>query len=69
MEIVMIIDNLSPDALSAISLISLESEGGRRCVPYNVFKWWGRRFAVLSRAILAALVARSEEEVIALLRR
>lgn len=61
----MLIYNLGYETLSNISLISLKLERGRRREPYNVFKWWGRRFVVLSRAILAALVAKSEEEIVA----
>ena len=60
----MLIENLNPTILTQISLTSLILERGRRKPPFNVFKWWGRRYLALTRALLASLVVDKKELII-----
>ena len=52
----MLITDLPPEIVAEISIESYMREKGRRITPYSVFKWWGKRFYLLSRALLASLV-------------
>lgn len=54
-------EELGPQELAAIAAASINSEKGRRKTIYNSFKWWGRRYAALARALLASLVLRPGE--------
>ena len=56
-----LIEGLGPDELVLVASTSMRAERGRRTAPHGVFKWWGRRFSVLSRAVLASLVLGEEE--------
>jgi|GEM_PF-1623893 len=51
----MIIEKIPSRTVAMISYRSVKLEKGNRVNPYNIFKWWGRRFSFLSRALLAAL--------------
>ncbi len=64
----MLIENLPPSIVAEISYRSILAEKGRRSNPYNVFKWWGRRFFLLSRALLASLSTRRVSEMMACLK-
>ena len=55
-------EELGPQELAAIAAASINSEKGRREAIYNSFKWWGRRYAVLARALLASLVLQPGEK-------
>jgi len=60
-EQIFLIEELSLEELSLIAFVAATSEKGRRRPIYNAFKWWGRRYAVLAQALLAALILEPRE--------
>ena len=57
----LLVEKLEPEDIVAIAAAAIGAEKGRRRAIYNVLKWWGRRYSILSRAILASLVLRPRE--------
>lgn len=55
-------EELRQQELVAIALSAVSAEKGRRRTLYNAFKWWGRRYAALARALLASLVLEPGEQ-------
>ena len=49
-------EELGRQELAVIASSAVSAEKGRRRIFYNAFKWWGRRYATLARALLASLV-------------
>ena len=43
---------------------SVLSEGGSRVFPYNMFKWWSRRFSVFARLLAAALITSDKSKLL-----
>lgn len=58
----LLIEEMGEDLLAEIVRESARQEAAKRLPPYDVFKWWGRRYATLSRAVLAGLVTGVGEE-------
>jgi len=59
----LMLDNLTPEQVTHISIKSLE-EKGRRIPLHSVHRWWSRRFSALYRGILSAyLLDRKETEL------
>ncbi|MCE4611018.1 MAG: hypothetical protein F7B17_03510 [Desulfurococcales archaeon] len=61
-----LLESMRKNTVHSISRIGVEREKGRREGIYNVFKWWGRRFASIIRGLLAAVVLREGDDALAI---
>jgi SAM-dependent methyltransferase len=59
----LLVEHIPADLLVEAVEVSLDRERGKRLHEYNVLKWWGRRFAVLTRLFLSSLVLLPDETV------
>jgi len=56
------------DVLYEAMRASVMSEGGVRIFPYNMFKWWSRRFSVLARLLAAGLITSNRDYLMRVIR-